>query len=152
MLLRYRTLLCFLILPFIVSACGGIKTYRSSLAHNLTVNTTVDSVTASMDLYEIDSQCRQIYLGSVKLTEGISEIAIPPNKDIYSVVAFESFSLLGGSSRVTSDALISVRKGRHYEMDVRYLNTIFSVTAYEVDDTKKKKRQLPEVLNRCGQH
>ncbi len=149
MLLRYRTLLGCFILSLIVSACGGVKDYRSSGPHNLTVNTTVDSVAAAMELYEIDSHCRAVNLGTVNLENGISEYAVPPGKDIYSVITFNSFSLLGGSSRVTSDALITVRRGRRYEIDVRYVDTIFNVVAYEVDRIKGKRRELEGKLSRC---
>lgn len=137
--------------------CSGIKPYPNTLVQNLHITTTTDtgslfsSVNASLDIYQVKSDCRLIYAGTVKLDTTSKSVGIPPGKSSYLVFTFASSSFLAGSSGNTSyETLLRPRKGYHYTINASYIDDIYDVQIRESHPRNNISRDIETVgLTNC---
>lgn len=120
---------------FTLTACSGLQTYPNNLDKNLNVRTQLQSgsafskVRASMSIYQVNSKCQIEYEGTVKLDEQRVPVGIPAGRWSYLVFDFSSSGFLSNTSTNTSSrTLLNPRAGKHYDIDVSYLDDIYNVT------------------------
>lgn len=147
MVVRITRPLILLPLFFLLSACVGGTLYRSSQPENLAINTRLESVNAQLELFTINKQCQPVSLGVLRLNEGKARLGIAPSGTTYYEVTFKGFSLLRGSSTVSTNGFIHTRKGYDYELEVSYVDNVYNVVAYEIN-SKGHKRELEGVAPR----
>jgi hypothetical protein len=153
-----KTLLsAFALTASMLAGCSGLKSYSDTSARNLEVHTRTDSgsflssTRASLDIFSVDSTCQTTYQGSVTLDKENRAIGLPAERPSYLVFRFESSSFLANSSGATSyETLLTPLSDRHYDVDVRYLDGIYSVTILErATGDKKANRIAPVELKDC---
>jgi hypothetical protein len=128
---------------FLLSGCGGDKLYRTTLPSNLTVSTIAKSMTATLNIHSVDTQCNPSYLGTIKLNSETTDLGIPTNKPVHLVVGFSSTSFLRSSSTYSSyDILIVPRPEYRYEMAVRYVDNIYNVEVFEVNRNTGERQEV----------
>ena len=147
-----------LLLGFIfLTGCTGIKTYPNNLEKNLYITTTTESgsffssVNASVDIYQVTTDCSLDYEGTVKLDEASISVGIPYDKRSYLVFGFASNSFLAGSSGTTTyETLLTPRKGYSYMVNVSYIDDIYNVQIRVTHPRKKTSRDIDPVgLSDC---
>jgi len=127
----------------LIVGCSNTKPYKAELPHNLRVNTKVEKVKASLDIYGIDKQCKSSYQGTIALNKKTLNIGIPAAKSSYLSIGFAGSSFLRSSSSYTSQGtLLQPRKGYRYMIDATYLDGIYNVAFYEIKKSSGKRREL----------
>lgn len=141
----------------VLAGCSGLKTYSDTLAKNLDIHTRTDSgsflssTRAWLDIFRVNNNCQTTYQGTVAFDTENHSIGLPAGRPSYLVFRFESSSFLANSSGATSyDTLFTPLPDRHYDVDVRYLDGIYSVAIREraAGDTKTH-RIAPVELKDC---
>ena len=141
----------------VLAGCSGLKAYSNTPARNLDVHTRTDSgsflssTRASLDIYSVNSTCQPAYQGTVTLDKETRAIGLPAERPSYLVFRFESSSFLANSSGATSyDTLLTPLPDHHYDVDVRYLDGIYSVTILERSTGDRKANRIaPVELKDC---
>ncbi len=82
--------------------CSTTKLYKAGLPQNLEVNSRIESVEATLDIYSVGKQCETEYLGIVVLDRNNLELGIATGKPSYLVVGFAGSSFWGNSSSYIS--------------------------------------------------
>ena len=146
---KAKYLLALLMLMSFMTGCSSIKTYPNSFKKNMTVKTTTSSgsilqdVDTYLHIYTLDSKCKSDYLGTVDLDKPVKKVGLPVNKNLYLDFAFVKGGFFShSSSRINSETLITPRKGRLYEVDVFYEDSIYDVSIWQKKSRKSKKRKL----------
>jgi len=145
--------LLFLSLVLLLSGCSTIKLYKAELPQNLEVNSRIESVEATLDIYSVGKKCETEYLGTVALDRDILKLGIATGQASYLVVGFAGSSFWGNSSSYTSyDITLLPRKAHRYEIAVSYIDEIYNVDLYEINQNTGKKRELTDKdLQNCRQ-
>jgi len=141
----------------VLAGCSGLKAYSDTSVKNLNVHTRTDSgsflssTRASLDIYGVNNTCQTAYQGTVILDKETRTIGLPAERPSYLVFRFESSSFLANSSGATNyDTLFTPLPGRHYDVDVRYIDGIYSVTILErITGDRKAYRIAPVELKDC---
>ena len=142
-----------------LSACSGIKTYPNNLDKNLVIKTETDSgsffssLKASLDIYDVNADCKLDYIGTVKLDQPVIEVGVKPERISYLSFRFNSSSFLNSSSsNVSYDTLVKLRKQYRYDARVRYKNDIYNVEILEYRSANTRGRELAaRHLEQCKQ-
>jgi hypothetical protein len=147
----------FALTTSVLAGCSGLKTYSDTSAKNLDVHTRTDSgsflssTRASLDIYSVNNTCEPAYQGTVTLDQETRTVGLPAERPSYLVFRFESSSFLANSSGATSyDTLLTPLPDHHYDVDVRYLDGIYSVTILERSTGDRKANRIaPVELKDC---
>ena len=140
-----RTALAFFCTALLLDGCSAIKLYKSELPQNLEVISRVESVEATLDIYSVGNQCETEYLGTVALDRDILKLGIATGQASYLVVGFAGSSFWGNSSSYTSyDITLLPRKAHRYEIAVSYIDEIYNVDLYEINQNTGEKRELTD--------
>ena len=147
----------FVFTASVLAGCSGLKSYPNTSAKNLDIHTRTDSgsflssTRASLDIFSVNKACQTSYQGSVTLDKETRTIGLPAERPSYLVFRFESSSFLANSSSATSyDTLLTPLPDRQYDVDVRYLDGIYSVTILErTTGDRKANRIAPVELKDC---
>ena len=122
----------------LMAGCSGIKTYPNTLEKNLRVQTEMESgslfssIRAAVDIYRVGNNCQTQYEGTVQLNEPVVNIGIPQDRDAYLVFVFANSSFLGNTSgQISHGTMFTPRPGRRYDVKVRYMEDIYSVTLWD---------------------
>jgi hypothetical protein len=150
-------LLAFAFTASVLAGCSGLNTYSDTSAKNLDVHTRTDSgsflssTRASLDIFSVNNTCQKTYQGTVALDKETRTIGLPAERPSYLVFRFESSSFLANSGGANSyDTLLTPLPDRHYDVDVRYLDGIYSVTILErTSGDRKANRIAPVELKDC---
>lgn len=138
-----RQIFILFIAPLLLVGCSNTKPYRAELPNNLKISTKVESVKATLDIYEVDKLCKASYQGTIALNNKTVNIGIPPGKLSYISVGFASSSFLGGTSSYTSQGtLLTPRKGYQYMVDANYVDGIYNVMLFEKRKGSAKRREV----------
>jgi hypothetical protein len=140
-----------------LTACTGIKTYPNNLEKNLYITTTTESgsffssVNASVDIYQVTTDCSLDYQGTVKLDEASVSVGIPYDKRSHLVFGFASRSFLASTSgSISYETMLKPRRGYHYMITVSYIDDIYNVQIRETHPRKKTSRDIDTIgLNAC---
>jgi hypothetical protein len=141
----------------VLAGCSGLKAYSNTPARNLDVHTRTDSgsflssTRTSLDIFSVNNTCQTSYQGTVTLDKDTRTIGLPAERPSYLVFRFESSSFLTNSSGATSyDTLLTPLPDRHYDVDVRYIDGIYSVTILERSSGDRKANRIaPVELKDC---
>jgi hypothetical protein len=155
---RYWSALMLIVLGML-SACSGIKIYPNDMPKNLVINTVTDSGSFSssvkplLDIYDVSSDCKLKYLGTVKLDQPKMQIGIKPEHNSYLIFRFASTGFLSNSSsNISYETLIKPRRQYQYNANVRYKNNIYSVKIVEKRHSKSRGKELTtRHLEQCKQ-
>ncbi len=147
------TALAFICTALLINGCSAIKLYKSELPQNLEVISRVESVEATLDIYRVGNQCETENLGAVALDSDILKLGIATGQASYLVVGFAGSSFWGNSSSYTNyDITLLPRKAHRYEIAVSYIDEIYNVDLYEINQNTGKKRELTDKdLQNCRQ-
>lgn len=155
--LKKAVIVSALLTSSILMGCSGIKSYPNNLAKNLAITTTTEagsifsSVKASVDIYQINTDCSLDYQGTVKLDKASTSVGVPSDKPSYLVFGFASSSFLASSSgNITYETVLKPRKGYHYLINASYIDDIYNVEIREVHPRKNTSRNIDILaLNSC---
>jgi hypothetical protein len=139
-----------LLLGFIfLTGCTGIKTYPNNLEKNLYITTTTESgsffssVNATVDIYQVNTDCSLGYQGTVKLNKASVSVGIPYDKRSYLVFGFASRSFLASTSgSITYETMLKPRRNYRYTINVSYIDDIYNVEIREIHPRKKAARNI----------
>jgi hypothetical protein len=142
---------------FFLTGCSGIKTYPDHLEKNLYITTTTESgsffssVNASVDIYQLNTDCSLDYQGTVKLDKASVSVGIPYDKHSYLVFGFASSSFLASTSgSITYETILKPRRNYRYMINVSYIDDIYNVEIRENHPSKKLSRNIDTVgLSAC---
>ena len=125
-------------LSCLLTACSGLKTYRSNYERNLLVTTNTEArglfsgVDAALDIYSVQDDCARQYEGTVDLGNSIVEVGIPTEQPAVLVFRFESSAFLSNShSSMGYDVMLYPLANHVYDVDVSYKNSIYNVEVQE---------------------
>ena len=158
-MLRAHDNLLLLFCLGMLSACSGINAYPNNIEKNLVIKTETESgsffsrVKASLDIYDVNPDCKLDYVGTVKLDRPKVEVGIKPGRNSYLSFRFSSSGFLSNSSsNISYDTLIKPRKQYQYDTRVRYKNNIYNVQIIEKLSVKSRGRELvTRHLGQCKQ-
>jgi hypothetical protein len=136
-----------------LGGCSTIKHYQAELPHNLEVDSKIESVEATLDIYSIGNQCDKAYLGTVALDRSIVQLGIATGQPSYLVVGFASSSFWSSSSGYISyDITLFPRNAYRYEIEVTYIDDIYNIAVYEINRLTGKIREMDDKeLQNCRQ-
>lgn len=132
-----RRSLALLALVFL-AGCSGVRAYSNTLPPNFHVRTQADSgsalksTVAEFDIHRVNAGCETEYLGRVYLDDPLIEVGIPVGETIYLDFIFASKAVLStniGATRYST--LLTPRSGYEYDVQVRYVQGIYSVAIRE---------------------
>ena len=140
-----RTALALLFTALLLGGCSAVKLYQAELPHNLKINSRIESVKGTLDIFSVDKQCETAYLGTVALDRNTIELGIATGQPSYLVVGFAGSSFWGSSSSYTSyDITLLPRKAYRYEFEVSYIDDIYHVAVYEINQVTEEKREMED--------
>ncbi len=147
-----RTIFAVFITLLLLGGCSTAKLYKAGLPQNLEINSTIESVEATLDIYNVKKQCETEYLGTVALDRNNLGLGIASGKPSYLVVGFAGSSFWGNSSSFISYDITQLpRKAYIYEMEVSYVDDIYHVALYEINRSTGSKREMEDrELANCG--
>jgi hypothetical protein len=139
----------------LLAACSGIKTYPNDLPKNLRVQTKASSgsifqsLNASLHVYDVDSQCRVVYLGTVALDRALVEVGIPDQKQVYLEFSFDkSARFYNSSSSASYGTLMRALPAHRYLIDVSYTDDFYRVVVRDAGSANRIVERLP--LDSCA--
>lgn len=132
------------LLSLAISGCASnYKPYQTNLTHNIEVKSNTEAIRATLEIYNIKKECNAEYQGVLELDEEIITLGVPDNQPSHLVVGFSERSLLGHSSRYFySEFTLIPRSDYHYLVDVYYIDDIYDVLLYEINQSSGKKQKL----------
>lgn len=148
MSMRPTSVLLFLSL-LLFQGCSGLKPYPEQKMKNISILTEVDSgsffssVDAAVDIYTINTECKQSYEGTLALDKDSISSGIKINKQNRLSFIFSNSSFLGNSDSSTSfPVYLDAQKDHHYHFVVSYKDNIYNVVLYEINTKTKKRREI----------
>ena len=147
-----RTAVAVFITALFLVGCSAMKLYKVELPRNLQVSSRIESVEATLDIYRVGKQCETAYLGTVVLDRNMIELGIAKELPSYLVVGFSGSSFWSNSSSYTSyNITLLPREAYQYELEVSYIDDIYHVAVYEINqNTSKKREMLDTELQNCN--
>ena len=137
------------LIVMLMGGCSGIKTYSNTMEKNLSIRAELDESTffsklkASVDIYSVDSECRTLYKGTVKLRDAPIDVGLPSGRMSYLDFIFErSSSWRGLSNTISKGTLLKPRKGIRYDITASYMDNIYYVEVFEKGKGKKSRREV----------
>jgi len=129
----------------LLGGCSTIKLYKDVLPQNLVVDSRIESVEATLDIYSVNGQCETDYKGTVILDRKNLELGIATGIPSYLVVGFAGSSFWGNSSSFISyDFTLVPRKAHQYEIEVSYIDDIYHIALYETNQNTGSKREMAD--------
>lgn len=126
------------IVTLCVAACSGVKTYSNESRPNFVIHTQVESgsvarsTVAEFDIFDIESACSKKYLGRVYLDNATTNVAIAPGRATYLEFIFASKTFMSNTTYATRyGTVLTPRADYDYDVQVRYVNAIYSVLIRE---------------------
>ncbi|MEN8302983.1 MAG: hypothetical protein ABFQ64_02785, partial [Campylobacterota bacterium] len=110
------------------------------------------SVSASVDIYKVNSDCSTKYSGTLGLDSSSIDVGIPIDDLTYMVFVFSSSGFLSNSSSTTTYAtLLKAKQDYFYSANVTYLDSIYNVEINEVSAKTDKSYLLEDTkLMNCN--
>lgn len=143
-----RLVSVLLLFAVTITGCSSNKMYKSNEKNNLKLNTVTSTtgfmkkINAYLHIYGIDSKCESDYLGTIDLDKPTIHTGLPINKLLYLDLVFvNSHSMGGPSSAIHTETLMTPKKGKHYEIEAHYEDSIYDVAIWEKRSKKSKKRK-----------
>lgn len=138
----------FVLLIISLSGCSGLKTYPNTGEKNLVIRTNTSgslfmSVNVFLHLYHLKDECKSDYLGTVKLKNGNTDIAIPTGSLTYLAFVFHTDGITPHTSIVTP------KPGMRYIADVRYADRIYGVSLHESGAGGRLGREIERQSRNC---
>lgn len=133
----YKTATIIATLFLLLVACTGLKPYHSDYQKNLFITTDTEKgwfsgVDASLDIYEMQSECDVDYQGTVDLGDSLIEVGLPEGVPAYLVFRFESSAFLSNTqSSMGYDVAFYPDYGQVYDVNVTYHGNIYNVEVQE---------------------
>lgn len=135
-----------------LTGCSGIKTYPNNLEKNLYITTTTESgsffssVNATVDIYQLNTDCSLDYQGTVNLDKATVSVGIPYDKRSYLVFGFASSSFLASTSgSISYETILKPRRNYRYLINVSYIDDIYNVEIRETHPGNKSGRNIDTV-------
>ena len=147
---KYIYVLVSLLIITIMTGCSGLKPYPNNLNKNLSVTTKTDSgsllssVSASVDIYKVNSDCSIKYRGTLDLDKTSVDIGISTDHPTYLVFVFATSGLLSNSSSTTFNTLLKAKKNYIYSANVTYMDDLYNVEVKEISPKTKKSYLLED--------
>jgi len=141
----------FLLVLVAITGCSGIKTYPNTMDKNLFVDLKKDrGVRVSLDVYDVDANCRAGYRGTVQLDAKVSEVGIPTSKWLFLSFNFARSSIIFGNSSMGHGTMIKARRGKIYRAKAIYRDDMYSVEIREADSRDAEGREMEHIeLSEC---
>jgi hypothetical protein len=122
-----------------LAGCAGYKPYANkSAAKNVSIRSAtssksfLSSVHATLDIYDLGTECATKYAGTIKLDQPSLAIGIPADRWSYLVFDFASSSFLAGRhGRMSYELFFEPRTDHRYEIEVTYRDEIYNVVLGE---------------------
>jgi hypothetical protein len=155
---KYKYIVGLLLLASLMNGCAGIRPYPNSLDKNLHILTETESgslfskVRATVNIYQVDTNCKAEYKGTLKLNNPSVAVGIRPDSLTYLVFEFAGYSFLANSSsRISYDTMLKTRTGYNYKIKVSYIDDIYNVDIREVHLSKPASRDIERMdLSACS--
>jgi hypothetical protein len=141
----------------LITGCSGLKPYPNDLEKNIFVSTKTDSgsilsdIEASVDIFDVDKNCKLIYKGTVDLEKPITEIGLATGRASYLGFIFKTTGFLAPStSSMSYYTLLKPRKKYRYNINVSYEDNIYDVEIRETQSRKQKGKEIKRTdLSNC---
>lgn len=118
----------------LLTACSGLKTYRSNYERNLLITTNTEArglfsgIDTALDIYRVQPDCARQYEGTVDLGNSFVAVGIPTEQPAILVFRFESSAFLSNShSSMGYDVMLYPLADHVYDLDVSYRDNIYNV-------------------------
>jgi hypothetical protein len=122
----------------LLSACSGLKAYRSDHEANLFISTDTENlgwlsdVDTTLDIYQMHDDCDVNYQGTVNLGDSLVEVGVPAGVAAYLVFRVESSAFLTNTySSMGYDVAFYPDFGHVYDVNVIYRDNIYDVEVQE---------------------
>ncbi len=133
-----------------LAGCSGIHAYKQTAPDNMLITTDVKSGSATMHIYEMKDPCNSEYQGTVDLPDSDkTKLGIPAGKPVALEFVFYGRSFFTGGHSISYDTYLTPRAGYHYEIQVSYIDKMYSATVYEYD-THGGRHKVPRVEPQCN--
>jgi hypothetical protein len=126
-------------IALVLAGCGGVKSYRSDLPHNVHFRTVVTtgsifkSAAADVDIYRDIGNCKIQHLGRVTLDKPVVEVGVPAGEPIYIEFLLMSKTFLSSSaSALRYDTQLMLRPGYEYDMQLKFLERTYTLEMREL--------------------
>lgn len=133
-----------------LAACSSMHAYKQIAPDNMLITTDIRSGSARMHIYEMDGPCNESYQGTVDLPDNDkTKLGIPTGKP--SALRFTFYggsAYLTGTHSISYDTYLTPRAGHHYEIQVSYIDAMYSATIYE-QDGHGGRHKVPRVEPAC---
>lgn len=146
-LVIFTLIACF----FIACSNKSELIYQNDLYNNLTINFKTDKkkdffihTKVYIEINNLDKQCNLKYISHLPLMQKNTTLGIQPDQLKYLVInlAFETNSL---NSSFREGFLIYPEKGKKYQLDVDYLDSLLDMRFYLINNYKRKQlKTLPQ--------
>jgi len=147
--LRARRLAAILVIGGVLAGCSGTHPYRATSDNNVRFTTVTESgswfssVRAKVHIHSVDRNCQTKYQGTIALGRSTLMTGIPAGEPSYLVFAFNSSSFLSNSSSsISYRTMLTPRRGRDYQIAVKYVDDTYNATIQEVDPRRRTSRQI----------
>ena len=114
----------------------------------MTVNLKIDETSGFFKKVEVivgvnnlDKYCRYDYKGHVELSPGKNKVGLETGQLTYFLVNVVH-KFLGSQSEFKQGVLIRPKKGRKYEFDINYLDSMLDLRLYEVRKSKRREMKI----------
>lgn len=131
-------LLLFGCSTLLLTACGSIKPYTATAAHNLTITTDIESGTwlnntsAQLLIYHVGSGCPLEDLGVVELKTSRLDTGLAVGKKTYLQFLFIK-NRTNGYSTTAYATVITPKPGARYKADIKYASGRYYAKVSEID-------------------
>lgn len=141
-------LACWLFLIAAITGCSGLKTYPDTLEKNLLVRTKTSgslfmSVQVFLHIYDLKDDCKNEYLGTIKLKNGETQIGLPMGRPAYLAFVFHTDGI------VPDTTILTPQPGVRYNADVNYADRIYNVSIHEAGPHGKQGREIQRQTRNC---
>jgi hypothetical protein len=144
-------LACWLLLLSVITGCSGLKIYPNTAEKNLLIRTKATGsffmkVEVFLHVYHLKDDCKNDYLGSIKLKNGETQIGLPTGQPTYLAFVFRTDGI------TPSTTILTPRPGNSYIADVTYADRIYNFSLREAGPRGSPGRELERQTRNCPDH
>jgi len=135
----------------VLSGCSGLTTYKNTSPVNLTINKQTDSdITTQAHVYNVNNKCHLNYIGTIDVESKTVNTGLSINTLSFIEVQFSSSSFLYGDRSTSYGTLVKPKAGYHYDLNTRYIDSIYNVSLFERKSKSSRKKELdPQGIEQC---
>lgn len=132
----------------VACASSSAPRYDNTQEKNVTINVNMDergglfsTVEVVAGVNDLDNNCNINYRGFVELSHGKNQIGLTPGANTYLNIEV-AFGSRTSSSSFARGTILKPARGRQYEVDVKYIDSMYDFRLYEVSGSKRKPLEV----------